>query len=101
MKPGSSASPVHVLVVDDDDAVRRGVREYLEAVGYQVSEAGTCDAAREVFRSTRLDIALIDYSLPDGNAIQLLKAFKALDRDVPVLVLTAHGSIDLAVRAIK
>ena len=97
----SPSSKAHVLVVEDDRAVRRGVREYLEAVGYQISEAETCEAARDVFRTSRVDLALVDYSLPDGNAIQLLKVFKTLDRDVPAIVLTAHGTIDLAVRAIK
>jgi DNA-binding NtrC family response regulator len=97
----SPSSKAHVLVVEDDRAVRRGVREYLEASGYQISEAETCEAARGVFRTSRVDIALVDYALPDGNAIQLLKVFRTLDRDVPAIVLTAHATIDLAVRAIK
>ena len=77
------------------------MREYLEVSGHQVSEADTCATARDVFRTGGIDLALIDYSLPDGNAISLLKVFKTLDREVPVIVLTAHGSIDLAVRTIK
>ena len=97
----SSTTKAHALVVEDDRAIRRAVREYLEAAGYQVSEAETCEAARDEFRTSRVDIALVDYSLPDGNAIQLLRVFKTLDRDVPAIVLTAHGTIDLAVRAIK
>ncbi len=43
----------------------------------------------------------MDYSLPDGNALELLPRLKEADPSVPVLILTAHGSVDLAVRAIK
>jgi DNA-binding NtrC family response regulator len=91
----------HVLVAEDDPVVRAGIVDYLTTEGYQVSEAGTIGAAQDLFRIARVDLVLADYSLPDGNALQLLKAFKFLDREVPILVLTAHGSIDLAVRAIK
>src|SRR5262245_11842960 len=91
----------HVLVAEDDPLVRAGVVEYLTTAGYHVSEAATFAAAHDLFRTARVDLVLADYSLPDGNALQLLKAFKVLDRDVPVIVLTGHGSIDLAVRAIK
>lgn len=91
----------HVMVVEDDAAIRLGVREYLTASGYEVSEAGTCASAQEEFRNSRIDVALVDFQLPDGNALHVLKAFKSLDRDVPVIVLTAHGSIELAVRTIQ
>ncbi len=44
---------------------------------------------------------MLDYALPDGNAVELLARLKALDAEVPLVILTAHGSIDLAVRAVK
>src|SRR5262245_55283056 len=91
----------HLLVAEDDPLIRAGVVDYLTTAGYQISEAATLAAAQDLFRTARVDLALVDYSFPDGNALQLLKAFKVLDRDVPVIVLTGHGSIDLAVRAIK
>ena len=101
MTPEPTPAKGHVLVVEDDSMIRGSVVDYLTKEGYEVSEAATFAAARDLFRTARVDLALVDYSLPDGNALQLLKAFKVLDRDVPVIVLTAHGSIDLAVRAIK
>jgi DNA-binding NtrC family response regulator len=90
-----------VLVVDDESGVRFGLRDFLEAKGFQVDEAATCQAAEAIFRSQRPDVALLDYSLPDGNALELLPRLRALDDSVPLVVLTAHGSIDLAVRAVK
>ncbi len=54
-----------------------------------------------MFRQNRPDIAILDYTLPDGNALELLPKLKASDSAIPVIILTGHGSIDLAVRAIK
>ena len=91
----------HLLLVEDDPAVRRGVREYLLASGFEISEADTCATAQIQFQTMRIDMAIVDYHLPDGNALHLITTFKGIDRDVPVIVLTGHGSIDLAVRTIQ
>src|SRR5688500_8304362 len=90
-----------VLVVDDEPGVRFGLREFLEAKGFDVDEAATCVAAEAMFKSRRPDVAILDYSLPDGNALDLLPRLRALDATVPQVILTGHGSIDLAVRAVK
>ena len=91
----------HILLVEDDAAIRRGVREYLTVSGYEVSEADSCAAAQVVFQTARVDVVVMDYHLPDGNAIHLITTFKSLERDVPIIVLTGHGSIELAVRTIQ
>jgi DNA-binding NtrC family response regulator len=90
-----------VLIVDDESGVRFGLRDFLEAKGFQVDEAANCRAAEAMFRSRRPDVALLDYSLPDGNALELMPRLKALDASVPMVILTGHGTIDLAVRAVK
>ena len=102
MKSDQPGPPkAHILLVEDDPAVRVGVREYLKASGLEVSEADSCAAAQALFQSVRIDIAIMDYHLPDGNGVNLVTAFKAIDRDVPIIVLTGHGSIELAVRTIQ
>ncbi len=90
-----------ILIVDDEPAVRFGIREFLELHGYQIEEAETCQDARQIFSISRPDIVIADYMLPDGTALDLLPRLKDIDSEIPLLVLTAHGSIDLAVRAIK
>lgn len=90
-----------VLVVDDEAGVRFGIRDFLEQHGYEIEEADSCRDAQNIFRSYRPDIVIADYMLPDGTALDLLPRLKEIDPDIPLLVLTAHGSIDLAVRAIK
>jgi len=90
-----------ILIVDDEPAIRFGIREFLELHGYQVEEAETCKEARHIFSTSRPDVVIADFLLPDGNALDLLPRLKDIDSEIPLLVLTAHGSIDLAVRAIK
>jgi len=90
-----------VLVVDDESGVRFGIRDFLEQHGYEIEEAESCQDAQHLFRTSRPDIVIADYMLPDGTALDLLPRLREIDSGIPLLVLTAHGSIDLAVRAIK
>jgi DNA-binding NtrC family response regulator len=90
-----------VLVVDDESGVRFGIRDFLEQHGYEIEEAESCNDAQHLFRNSRPDIVIADYMLPDGTALDLLPRLREIDASIPLLVLTAHGSIDLAVRAIK
>jgi DNA-binding NtrC family response regulator len=90
-----------VLVVDDESGVRFGIRDFLEQHGYEIDEAESCQDAQHIFRTSRPDIVIADYMLSDGTALDLLPRLKEIDSGIPLLVLTAHGSIDLAVRAIK
>ena len=90
-----------ILVVDDEPGVRFGIRDFLEQQGYQIEEAESCGDAQDLFRMFRPDVVIADYILPDGTALDLLPRLKEIDATTPLLVLTAHGSIDLAVRAIK
>ena len=62
---------------------------------------GTCARAEEIWRATQIDIAILDYSLPDGDALGLIPRLKAIDASIPIIVLTGYGSIDLAVEAVK
>jgi DNA-binding NtrC family response regulator len=97
---GAATAP-RLLLVDDEPTMRFVLCEYLESRGFAVEEAGTIEEAEEIFRRFTPDAAIVDYLLPDGNALQLLSVFKGIDPGMPFVVLTAHGSIDLAVRAIK
>jgi len=100
--PESPASPrSRVLVVDDDRAIRFGVRDFLTSHGFEVEEADSCEALERAFHTSRLDVAIVDHVLPDGNSVDLLPHLKTINPGVAVIILTGHGSIDLAVRAIK
>jgi len=90
-----------ILIIEDDPAVRHGMAAFLRANELEVDESETCQRATELFRSGSYDVVVADYSLPDGTSLDLLPQFKRLSEDTPFIILTAHGSIDLAVRAIK
>jgi DNA-binding NtrC family response regulator len=90
-----------ILLVEDDPGARLGVRTYLETYGYDVDETDSCAGALAHLAQTVPDVVLLDYALPDGNALDLLRTMKKQALDVPVVVLTGHGSIELAVTAIK
>lgn len=97
----SNAPKDRIMLVEDEPIVRFGIRDFLESRGFAVDEAASLEQARSVFQRTRPDAVVLDYVLPDGNALDLLKELHETDPDVPMIVLTGHGSIDLAVRAIK
>jgi len=90
-----------ILVVDDEVAIRFAIRDFLEQNGYDADEAGSCAEAEARYRKDVYDLVTLDYALGDGNALDLLPRLKAIDAGVPVVLLTAHGSIELAVRAIQ
>jgi DNA-binding NtrC family response regulator len=94
------APAARVLLIDDDAGVRFGVRDFLETRGYAVDEAEDCQSAERAFRHHTPDLAVIDYALPDGNALTLLPALKAINASVALVVLTGHASIDLAVSTV-
>ncbi|HVR41831.1 MAG TPA: sigma-54 dependent transcriptional regulator [Thermoanaerobaculia bacterium] len=90
-----------ILLVDDEPGVRFGIQRFLQSHDYEVEAVDTCERAQGAFALNRPDVLIIDYMLPDGNALDILPQFKAADPSVPILLLTGHGTIDLAVRAIK
>jgi DNA-binding NtrC family response regulator len=90
-----------LLVVDDEEDIVAPIRSFFERRGYAVREADTIAAAVREFEAGSVDAALLDYSLPDGNGIDLLRRLRTLDSTLPCVMLTAHGSIDLAVKAVK
>src|SRR5262245_36072391 len=76
-----------IMVIDDEPAIRVGLRDALEAEGYQVQEASSCIEGENLFRVSRPDVVISDYRLPDGNALELLPRLKAIEGDVPVILL--------------
>jgi DNA-binding NtrC family response regulator len=90
-----------ILVIDDERGIRFGLRDFLETHGYDVYEAESCHQGLEVFVAAQPDVVVIDYKLPDGDALWLLPRLREVDPNAALLVLTAHGSIDVAVQAVK
>ncbi len=88
-------------MVDDDPTIRSQLRHLLEADRCEVQDAPTLAAARAAFVNFRPEVVLLDYELPDGTALDILPFLKEGAPDVPVIVLTGHREIDVAVATIK
>lgn len=93
--------PRQVLIVDDDEYVRDMLKDVLVSGAYEVLEAENIKTAAKIFSAEACDAAVVDYELPDGTALDLIPKFKAVDATVPIVILTGHGTIQLAVEAIK
>ena len=90
-----------VLIVDDEETIRSAIAKYLGAAGYGVVQASTGREAREAMRAYSPDAIILDYRLPDCKSLEIIPELKYIDAECAIIMLTAHGSIDLAVEAIK
>ncbi len=90
-----------ILLVEDDEELRYAYASHLTANGFQVGEAADLAAAHKSFVATRPDVAVLDFRLPDGNALALLSRFKELEPTVPIIILTGFGSMELGVALIQ
>jgi two-component system response regulator GlrR len=92
---------VKILVVDDDETILKLIRMRLEVEGYQVTTAPSAGKAFAVAKAELFDIALLDYKLADRNGIALMEDLLELNPEMPVIMLTAYGTIKGAVEAVK
>jgi two-component system, NtrC family, response regulator GlrR len=90
-----------VLVVDDDENILKLIKMRLEVEGYKVETASNAEAALEIARAETFDVALLDYKLADKNGIALMTDLFQLNPEMPVIILTAYGTIKGAVEAMK
>ncbi|MFL6227804.1 MAG: sigma-54-dependent transcriptional regulator [Pyrinomonadaceae bacterium] len=90
-----------ILLVEDKESLRRVLRLTLEHAGYGVTECADAAAATAEIARTPYRLVLTDLRMPHGTGLDVLRAARAADPEVPVVVMTAYGSIDEAVQAMK
>ncbi len=90
-----------ILLVEDKDSLRRVLRLTLENAGYSVTEAADARIALNEIAATPHKLVLTDLRMPNGSGLDVLRAARAADGSMPVIVMTAFGSIDEAVQAMK
>jgi two-component system, NtrC family, response regulator HydG len=93
--------PARILVVDDDPHIALALRERLEARGHAVSTAATGAAAVRAILSESPDLVLLDLQLPEGDGFDVLGRIREAGVETTVVVITAHGTVERAVRAMK
>jgi two-component system response regulator GlrR len=90
-----------LLIVDDDLSILRVLKMRLESVGYHVEAASDIKAAKDLAVRNEYELAILDVKLPGGNGIDLMKSIHEMDPDLPVIILTAYGNIESAIKAMK
>ncbi len=89
-----------VLVIDDEEAIRAALKEILEYEKYVVDEAANGEIALELVKNNAYDVVLCDIKMPGMDGIEVLDKIQEIT-DVPVVMISGHGTIDTAVEAIK
>jgi DNA-binding NtrC family response regulator len=90
-----------ILLVEDKDSLRRVLRLTLENAGYSVTEAADARSALNEIAAGPHKLVLTDLRMPHGSGLDVLRAARAADGSIPVIVMTAFGSVDEAVQAMK
>jgi DNA-binding NtrC family response regulator len=93
--------PARILLVEDKDSLRAMLKLALESQDHVVIEARDAEEAAAALRDAHPSLVLSDLRLPKGDGLGVLRATKELDSELPVIVMTAHGSIQDAVEAMK
>lgn len=94
--------PKHaILLIDDDESLRRVLEYSLQQSGFQVEVASRAEEGLERFRRKPFDVVITDILMPGIDGIELLQKIKKISREAIVIVITAHGTVETAIRAMK
>src|SRR5438477_234013 len=95
------ASSGSVLIIDDEIAIRESLETLLEFEGYSVQSAGTGEQGLAKLGERPYDLVLLDFALPDRNGLEILRDIRDRDPQLAVIMITAYGTVDNAVRAMQ
>lgn len=90
-----------ILIVDDDPGIRDACFQVLSREGYEIELAGTAEEARKLISDFEFDVILLDLKLPGVEGLELLKEIREEDPQAQVIVITAYGTVQVAVSAMK
>ena len=96
-----TSGPKTVLLIDDDESLRRVVEYNLHEDGHRVLTAVDGTSGWQTFQAEAVDLVLTDVRMPEMDGLELLTRIKTIQPDLPVIMLTAHGTINSAVEAMK
>jgi two-component system nitrogen regulation response regulator NtrX len=91
----------NILIIDDEKAIRKTLSEILSYEGYKIDEAGDGEEGLKKFREVEYDVVLCDIKMPKIDGIEFLEKAKELNHDVPIIMISGHGTIETAVEAVK
>ncbi len=93
--------PATILIVDDEESIRRSVADVLEDEGYRTAPAADAEAALRAIESGTPDLVLLDVAMPGRDGLDVLERARRVQPDLPVVMMSGHSTIETAVRATK
>lgn len=91
----------NILIIDDEKAIRKTLTEILSYEGYKIEEAADGEEGLKKFREKTYDVVLCDIKMPKLDGIEFLERVREINPDVPVIMISGHGTIETAVEAVK
>ncbi|HRP30251.1 MAG TPA: sigma-54 dependent transcriptional regulator [Agriterribacter sp.] len=91
----------NILIIDDEKAIRKTLGEILSYEGYKIDEAGDGEEGLKRFREKSYDVVLCDIKMPKIDGIEFLDKAGEINPDVPIIMISGHGTIETAVEAVK
>ena len=88
-----------ILIVDDQFGIRILLNEVLQKAGYTTFQAANGPQALEIAKEHELDLVLLDMKIPGMDGIEILKRLKEYDKSISVIIMTAHGELDMMQQA--
>src|SRR5919112_1042907 len=90
-----------ILIIDDERAIRKTLNEILGFEGYKIEEAADGEEGLKKFQSATYDVVLCDIKMPKLDGLEFLSKATAINTDVPIIMISGHGTIETAVEAVK
>ncbi len=100
-QPAATTGAGSVIIIDDEAAIRESLETLLEFEGYHVESAETGEEGLAKLAERPFDLVLLDFALPDRNGLEILADIRARDAQLAVIMITAYGTVDNAVRAMQ
>ena len=91
----------NILIIDDEKAIRKTLSEILSYEGYKIDEAGDGEEGLKKVREKEYDVVLCDIKMPKIDGIEFLEKAKEANPDIPIIMISGHGTIETAVEAVK
>lgn len=91
----------HILIIDDERAIRKTLGEILSYEGYKIEEASDGEEGLKKFRERAWDVVLCDIKMPKLDGIEFLEKAREANPDIPIIMISGHGTIETAVEAVK
>src|SRR6516164_7770041 len=100
-QPAATTGGGSVIIIDDEAAIRESLETLLEFEGYAVESAATGEEGLAKLAEHSFDLVLLDFALPDRNGLEILADIRSRDPQLAVIMITAYGTVDNAVRAME